>query len=366
MVGTVGIAVGANGAHAAVARRLEIAGTVIDDQSDCYVIAEIGHNHQGKFDTAREMFRVAKECGADAVKLQKRHNRTLYTAQAYDRPYNGENSFGATYGEHREFLEFGAYEYGELKRYADDLGIHFFATAFDLRSADFLADLDMPAYKIASGDIRSLPLLEHVARFQRPMIISTGAARMADVERAYEVVTAINRRVCILQCTATYPVEFQEMDLSVISTYRERFPDTVIGLSSHDNGIAMAAAAYVLGSRVVEKHFTLNRASRGTDHAFSLEPVGLRKLVRDLRRVRVALGDGTKKVYPSEYGARSKMGKALVAARDLPAGHVLTNQDLVMKSPGEGISPADLDSVLGRALARPLQTDEALVAEALR
>ena len=355
-----------NGSRPATARRLEIAGTVIDDQSDCYVIAEIGHNHQGKLDTAREMFRAAKECGADAVKLQKRHNRTLYTAEYYDRPYNGENSFGSTYGEHREFLEFGAYEYRELKRYAEDLGIHFFATAFDIRSADFLAELDMPAYKIASGDIRSLPLLEHVARFQRPMIISTGAASMADVVRAHDVITAINPRLCILQCTATYPVEFEEMDLNVISTYREQFPETVIGLSSHDNGIAMAAVAYVLGSRVVEKHFTLNRASRGTDHAFSLEPVGLRKLVRDLRRVRVALGNGEKKIYPSEYGARAKMGKALVAARDLPAGHVLTMGDLEMKSPGDGISPAEIGSVVGRELTRPFRADEPLVVEALR
>ena len=140
----------------------------IGDNARCYVIAEIGHNHQGNLERARELFREAKLAGADAVKLQKRDNRTLYTRAAYDKPYDNENSFGATYGEHREFLEFGAAEYKELQAYAAELGVDFFSTAFDLRSADFLADLDVPAYKIASGDLKSTPLLRHVAAMGKP------------------------------------------------------------------------------------------------------------------------------------------------------------------------------------------------------
>ncbi|NEO49324.1 MAG: N-acetylneuraminate synthase, partial [Moorea sp. SIO4A3] len=271
-----------------MSRRLTINGFEINDDSDCFVIAEIGNNHQGSLEKCKEMFRIAKECGANAVKLQKRDNRALYTKAAFDRPYDHENSFGLTYGEHREFLEFGAYEYQELKKYAEEVGITFFSTAFDIPSADFLGELDMPAYKIASGDLKSLPLIKHVAQFQKPMIVSTGAATLEDVQRVYDAIMPINPQLCILQCTASYPADFEELDLKVIETYRELFGDIVIGLSSHDNGIAMAVAAYVLGARVIEKHFTLNRAMKGTDHAFSLEPTGLRKMVRDLRRTRQA------------------------------------------------------------------------------
>jgi N-acetylneuraminate synthase/sialic acid synthase len=331
----------------------------------CYVIAEIGHNHQGSLDKARELFREAKLAGAHAVKLQKRDNRGLYTRAAYNKPYDNENSFGATYGEHREYLEFGAREYKALQGYAAELGVDFFATAFDLASADFLAALDVPAYKIASGDLKSTPLLKHVASFGKPIIISTGGALLEDVERAYETIMPLNRQLAILQCTAGYPAAFEELDLRVIATYRDRFPGAVIGFSSHDNGIAMPVAAYMLGSRIVEKHFTLNRAMKGTDHAFSLEPVGLRKMVRDLERTYRAMGNGVKKIYDSERAPIVKMGKSLVVARDLPMGHRVTAQDIVMKSPGGGIPPYELDRVVGCVTLKALYEDDFLAYEAL-
>ena len=337
----------------------------IGDQTPCYVIAEIGHNHQGSVEKARELFREAKLAGAHCVKLQKRDNRGLYTHAAYARPYDNENSFGATYGEHREFLEFGLAEYKELQAYAAELDIDFFATAFDFASADFLHGLDVPAYKIASGDLKSTPLLKHVAAFGKPVIISTGGALIEDVQRAYDTVMPINPQLAILQCTAGYPAAFEELDLRVIATYRERFPNAVIGFSSHDNGIAMPVAAYMLGARIVEKHFTLNRAMKGTDHAFSLEPVGLRKMVRDLERTHKAIGNGVKKIYESEKAPIVKMGKSLVVARDLPAGHVLRREDIVMKSPGGGIPPYELDKVLGHATLKPLHADDFLTFDVL-
>jgi sialic acid synthase len=348
-----------------VAGTIQIGKHIINDDSHCYVIAEIGHNHQGSVQKARELFREAKLAGAHAVKLQKRNNRGLYTKAAYDKPYDNENSFGATYGEHREFLEFGAKEYRELQAYARELDIDFFATAFDLASADFLAALDVPAYKIASGDLKSEPLLKHVARFGKPMVLSTGGALIDDVRRAYDTIMPINPELCILQCTAGYPASFEELDLRVVWQYRELFPHAVIGFSGHDNGIAMAVAAYVLGARIVEKHFTLNRAMKGTDHAFSLEPVGLRKMVRDLERTAVALGDGTKKIYESEKAPILKMGKSLVVARDLPAGHIVQPGDVVMKSPAGGIPPYELDKVIGRVTLRPLHEDDFLTFEVL-
>ncbi|MBI3402942.1 MAG: N-acetylneuraminate synthase family protein [Acidobacteria bacterium] len=349
-----------------MSRDLTIGSTRIHDDGDCYVIAEIGHNHQGSVDRAKEMFRVAKDCGVDAVKLQKRSNRTLYTRAMYESPYDNENSFGATYGQHREALEFGWDHYVELKRYAAEIGITFFATAFDLESADFLAKLDVPAYKIASGDLNNVPLLTHVARIGRPVIISTGGGSIVDVQRAHDAVRALNPRLCLLQCTASYPAEPEDMNLRVITTYRDRFPDAVIGLSDHQNGIALADAAYILGARVIEKHFTLNRASKGTDHAYSLEPVGMRKLVRDLRRVRAALGTGVKTPLAVEKKPLFKMGKKLVAARGLKAGHVLAAPDVAIKSPSGGLPPYELPSVLGRALRRDLAEDDAIAFEDLQ
>lgn len=337
--------------------RMTIDGTVIDDASDCYVIAEIGHNHQGKLETARRMFEKAKEAGASAVKLQKRDNRGLYSKAAYERPYDNENSFGATYGEHREALEFGREQYVELLAYAKQLGLTMFATAFDFASADFLAALDMPAYKIASGDLRNTPLLRHVAKIGKPVIISTGGALMEDVQRAYDTLRPLNDQIGILQCTASYPAAFEELDLGVISTFRKQFSDAVVGLSAHDNGIAMSLAAYMLGGRIIEKHFTLNRAMKGTDHAFSLEPIGLEKLVRDLRRARVAIGDGKKKIYESEKAPIIKMGKSVVAARDIPAGTVLTAKDVALKSPGGGLHPYQMELVIGKKTSKPIAAD---------
>lgn len=339
-------------------RKLIIDGKKIQDSGHAYVIAEIGHNHQGDLETAKQMFQVAKECGADAVKLQKRNNRSLYTRAAYQKPYDNRNSYGATYGEHREALEFEEPQYGELFDYAQSIGITLFATAFDFDSADFLAKFDPPAIKIASGDLKNTPLLAHIAGFQKPMILSTGGATMADVHRAYDAVMPINEQLAILQCTASYPAAFDELNLQVITTFRDRFPNNPIGLSSHDNGIAMAVAAYMLGARIIEKHFTLNHTLKGTDHAFSLEPIGLRKMVRDLRRCHDAMGDGIKRVYDTEVTPISKMGKKLVTARSLPAGHLMTPQDIAIKSPGDGLPPYELEKIVGRTTLCELKADE--------
>jgi sialic acid synthase len=346
-------------------RELTIDNFTLSDDSDCYIIAEIGHNHQGSLDKARQLFKAAAECGVNAVKLQKRDNRSLFTKAAYHKPYENENSFGPTYGLHREALEFGRDEYVELQKYAGELGVTMFSTAFDISSADFLAEMDMPAYKIASGDLKNTPLLKHVAKFGRPMIISTGGANMEDVQRAYETIMPINQQLAILQCTSSYPAEPHDMNLRVIETFRRQYPETVIGLSDHENGIAMATAAYVLGARIVEQHFTINHTWKGTDQVFSLEPIGMRKLVRDLRRLRQALGDGVKRVYPNEVGPISKMSKKLVAGRSLPAGHVLTGADVAIKSPGDGLPPYELDTILGKTLKRPLAEDDDIMFEDL-
>jgi sialic acid synthase len=336
-----------------LSREFHVDGALVNDDGDCYVIAEIGHNHQGSLEKARDLFREARDAGADAVKLQKRDNRNLYTRAMYDKPYDFENSFGATYGEHREALEFGREEYLELQRYARELGITMFATAFDQASADFLAELDMPA------------LIKHVAKLGKPVLVSTGGGSLADVQRVYDTVLPINPQLCLLQCTASYPAEPESMNLRVITTFRSQFPEAAIGLSDHQNGISMSVAAYVLGARVIEKHFTLNHALKGTDHAFSLEPIGMRKMIRDLRRTREAMGDGVKRPLPDEKSALYKMGKSLVAANTLAAGHILGPADIAVKSPSAGLPPYEFDNVIGRRLARALAPDDAITFEDL-
>jgi sialic acid synthase len=340
-------------------RHLSVDGFDIHDGSDCYVIAEIGHNHQGDVEKAKQLIHAAKECGCDAVKLQKRSNRTLYTREFYDQPYDNEFSFGATYGEHREALELGPGAYRELQAYAREQRITFFATAWDFESADFLAELDVAAFKIASGDLKNTPLQRHLASFGKPIFLSTGGGDLTDVERAVETILPINEHLCVLQCTAAYPAAAEDLNLNVIATLRERFPSLVIGLSDHQNGIAMALVAYMLGARVIEKHFTLDHALKGTDHAFSLMPDGMRRLVRDLRRVPAALGDGVKQPLPVERKPLEKMGKKLVAARGLEEGHVLAKEDVALKSPADGgLPPYELDRIVGQRLRRALRADE--------
>ena len=333
----------------------------VHDDGACYVIAEIGHNHQGSIEKALEMVRVAAECGVDAVKFQKRENRLLFTREFYDSPYDNENSFGATYGQHREALELGRDEWVELRRHARELGLSFVAAAFDFPSADFLAELDISAFKFASGDLVNVPLLRHVAGFGKPILLSTGGGTMEDIDRAVQAILPLNSQLGVLHCTASYPAEAEDLNLRVITTLRERYPELVIGLSDHHNGIAMALVAYMLGGRVIEKHFTLNHALKGTDHPFSLMPEGMRKLVRDLRRAPIALGDGVKRRLPSEERPLTKMGKKLVAVRDLEAGRVLAEGDLAIKSPADGgLPPYELDRLVGRTLRRALGVDEAI------
>jgi sialic acid synthase len=329
----------------------------VSHDSKCFIIAEIGHNHQGNLDTCIEMFKSAKLNGADAVKLQKRENKSLYSSETYNAIYNSENSYGRTYGEHREFLEFQKSDYEVLIQVANDLGIVFFATAFDIPSADFLMELDMPAFKIASGDLRSVQLLEYCSKFQKPMIISTGASEMKDVSRAVDLINGINTNLAILQCTAEYPANYSHLDLRIIQEYSTMFPNNVIGYSGHENGIAMPLAAFALGARIIEKHFTLDRTMKGTDHAFSLEPTGLRKLRRDLDRLHLALGDGVKKIYEEELAPLHKMSKKIVAKTFIEKNQVIKSSDIDFKIANTGLWPYQTEEVIGKRARNIIDVD---------
>lgn len=331
-------------------RQLVIDGKTIGENTHPFVIAEIGHNHQGNIETALKLIRAAADAGASAAKFQKRDNRTLYTPELYNQVYNSENSFGETYGNHREALELNKLNYKMCIDEARRVGITFFATAFDFNSADFLNDLGVPAFKIASGDLQNLPLLKYVAKFNKPLIISTGGSNYQLINNAVETIRAVHNNFAILQCTASYPAKYEHLNLKVISRLRDMYPENIIGYSGHDNGIAMAIIAYTLGARIIEKHFTLNRTFKGTDHAFSLEPQGMQKMVRDLNRAVLAIGDGEKVIYEEEIAPITKMGKMIVASKNLTAGHKLNPEDIEFRSPFTGLPPSDAYKILGKVL----------------
>lgn len=300
-------------------RQLQIGNRSISDADPCFVIAEIGGNHGGSVSTACDMVRIAAACGADAVKFQCRSNETLYSDTLLNAAYENENSFGKTYGEHRKALELSDATLATCVFEAERSNVLCFSTAFDETSVDRIVSLGMPAIKIASGGLTDHRLLKYAALTGLPIVLSTGGGTFKDVDAAVNCIGALTHKLAILHCTAAYPVrDFAELNMQCIAVMRERYPEFVIGWSGHDSGIAMSVMAYALGARIIEKHFTLNRANKGTDHSFSLEPSGMTKLCRDLKRAHVAYGNGVKSYLPSEVGPISKMRR-----REQPDGTML-------------------------------------------
>ncbi len=325
-------------------------------EDSIYVTAEIGHNHGGSVERCKELFKAAKGCGVNAVKLQKRDNKSLFTKEMYESSYINDNSYGKTYGEHREALEFDFEQYKELQVYCKELGVTFYATAFDFPSVDFLERLGVPCYKIASGDLLNTPLQRYIAQTGKPVILSTGGGTYADVQRAHDAIVEINPNLIILQTTAAYPAEPWDIHLLVIEEYKKMFPDCVIGLSDHFIGKVFGPPAYVLGARVFEKHFTIHRWERGTDHRFSLEPIDMAKYVRDIHNVREAMNN-EKLLLECELKPLYKMGKKIVASRKLTVGEILTASDVKIVSPNDGIPPYYLDDILGHVVQYNIEED---------
>jgi N-acetylneuraminate synthase/sialic acid synthase len=337
---------------------IEFGKSRISSDGPPYFIAEIGHNHQGDLEVAKKMIKIAAIYEADAVKFQKRNNKNLFTKAYYNRLYDNENSFGNTYGEHREFLEFGEDDYKELMKCARENNIEFICTAFDKDSIDFLENLGINSFKFASGDLTNLPLLEYVAKLKKPLFISTGASTLEEIKLAYETVSEYTDKICLLHCTAQYPTEYFNLNLKFIEILKKEFPDAIIGYSGHDNGILAPTLAYMLGAVVFEKHFTLNHSWKGTDHKYSLEPEGLRKQIRDLKRVDISLGNGIKSIMDFENLAREKMGKSIYTSRNLEMGTLITENDIVFKTPAGGLPPYYLNKILGKKLKVSLKEEE--------
>ena len=276
-----------------------------------YIIAEIGCNHQGDVDIAKRMIEVAAYCGVDAVKLQKRDIKKCLTPEQYNKPYDNPHSFGKTYGEHREYLELTLDEHAELKDHAESLGMMYLLSAWDDTSARDTLELGCELVKVPSACVTDKDLL---AVFNDPRVAVIASVGMSTLEEVDALVDSLQqaKELYLLQCTSTYPCEFKDVNLTVIPKLKERYQGKVkgIGFSGHHLGIALDIAAVAMGSAVIERHFTLDRTSKGTDHAASLEPEGMRRLVRDIRAFELARGSSDKKRLDCEITAWQKLRKS--------------------------------------------------------
>ena len=342
---------------------LQLGNKNVGDGHPAFIIAEIGINHQGDVSIAKNLIQKAKECGADAVKLQKRSISRILTKSGLEMAYDNRNSFGKTYGEHKIALELSEADYHELNTYCKKMDIIFCASGWDEESIDFLDEMGIPFFKMASADLTNFPLLVHTAKKNKPMILSTGMADMKMVQAAYSQVNQINNQIAILQCTSTYPSAFSEVHLNVLQTFMKEFPDTVIGYSGHEQGIAVSPVAVALGAKIIERHFTLDRTMKGGDHAASLEPQGFAKMVRDIRHIEEAMGSTEKKIQESEAPVFRKLAKSIVSAVDINSGDSITADMLTTKGPGTGISPMRLNDLIGKISKIDIPADQVIMEE---
>uniref|UniRef100_A0A8C4NAW7 N-acetylneuraminate-9-phosphate synthase n=1 Tax=Eptatretus burgeri TaxID=7764 RepID=A0A8C4NAW7_EPTBU len=341
-------------------------GRMIGGDHPCFIIAEIGQNHQGDLAIAKKMIKMAKDCGADCAKFQKSEIPLRFNRAALVRPYTSPNSWGPTYGEHKKHLEFSHDQYRELQRYAAEVGIFFTASAWDEASVDFLHGLGVPFIKVASADANNLKQLEFTAKKGRPMVISSGMQNMDTMHKVYNLVKHLNSRFCFLQCTSTYPLDPTDVNLRVINAYRHEFPDIPVGYSGHETGIAISIAAITLGAKVLERHVTLDKTWKGSDHAASLEPNELAELVRSVRCVELALGSPEKRRLPCEQTCAAKLAKSVVARQAIKVGAKLTLEMLTVKvADPKGIPPEEIFNLPGRRVLRDIGEDDTMTADAL-
>lgn len=302
-----------------------------------YIIAEIGQNHQGDLDVAKRYIETFARAGADAVKFQMRDNKTLFSPDQLARPYESENAFAPTYGEHREFLEFTPSEMRELKQVSEDNGVDFMCTAFDEVSLQHLQDMGTEVLKVSSFDLGNIPLIEKIIETGLPFIISVGGGTTELVSGLVNYLIERDAAFSLLHCVSHYPCPAETLALGRIPELKAEFPGVQIGLSDHFNGILSGAVGYMLGAEVFEKHVTFDRSLKGTDHAFALTEHGFRNFIRDINRTKLMTGADLHEETGDEPVFK-KLGKVLVARNDIAAGSAVDFADLTSQIRGPGLA----------------------------
>ena len=297
------------------------------NKEDSYIIAEVGQNHQGSIEEAIRYISTFAALGANAVKFQMRSNKSLFDQSIYSMKYESDNSFGDTYGEHRDFLELSFDEFYKLSKCCEQNKVDFIITPFDLQSLDKCLKLKVDALKIASFDLGNLPLIDVFAKSRKPIILSTGGGQINQISDSVKTVLKYHYDLAILHCVSYYPCPLEKVNLGKIKLIKELYPNLTIGLSDHFNGILTGPLAYINGARVFEKHVTFNRSQKGTDHPFSLEPDGFRKFVRDITRTPILMKSNNLDDL-GEEPVFKKLGKSLIANKFIKAGDEIKIDDL--------------------------------------
>ena len=339
-----------------------------------YIIGEIGQNHNGEVAIAKKLIDVITEPVIDhlfgqklmpmnAVKMTRRDLDEELSVSEMHRPYDNPNSFGKTYGEHRAFLELNDEEHFEVYRYAKSKGLGFVETLCARGCLSMLRLFIPDRLKVASRDLTNLPLLEAMAETKIPMILSTGMTGKKELDEALEVITKYHSSISILHCLSQYPSEYQNINLLSIQFLKDHYPDYTIGYSDHSIGILMPAVAVGMGAEIIEKHITLDRNMKGTDHRGSLEPEGIWRMVRDIRNTEYAIGENAIFVSDKVQATRIKLERSVATLRIIGANELITENDLHMLSPGDGYKWAERYKIIGKRAVADIPANEIIYPE---
>jgi 3-deoxy-D-glycero-D-galacto-nononate 9-phosphate synthase len=341
-----------------------------------YIIGEIGQNHNGEVEVAKKLIDVVTEPVIDhlfgqklmpmnAVKMTRRDLNEELSASEMLRPYYNPNSFGKTYGEHRAFLELNDEQHFEIYRYAKSKGLEFVETLCAKGCLSMLRLFTPDRLKVASRDLTNLPLLEAMSETKIPMILSTGMTGKKELDDALEIITRYHSNIAILHCLSQYPSEYQNINLRSIQFLKENYPQYTIGYSDHSIGILMPAVAVGMGAEIIEKHITLDRNMKGTDHRGSLEPEGIWRMVRDIRNTEYAIGEYA--IFPNDIVAetRTKLERSVATLRSIAVGETISENDLHMLSPGNGYKWADRSQIVGKRALVAIPANEIIYPEML-
>ncbi|KAF8784626.1 Sialic acid synthase like protein [Argiope bruennichi] len=337
-------------------------GVFVGDNRPVFIIGDIGQNHQGNYLKARRLIRIAADCGVHCVAFQKCDLQSRYTQEALNRPYEKEHALGATYGEHMRALELSNENFVKLKQYAEELGLIFTATGMDQPSIDFLQHIGVPFFKIDSADSTNLPLLRHVRRYNKPLVISTGITREEDLAKAYYEILWSAKNIAIMQSTSCYPTPSRYANLKVIKGYKNLFPRAVIGYSGHEEGLVESVAAVAIGAKIIERRITTGHSRKQSNHVSSLNPHELEHFVESIKRVEQAMGKFQKEIEVCELDCYTKLGKTIVAKRFLAKGIYISAEDLDVKSSVEKeFHPLRFCELIGRRLKKAVKRDVPLM-----
>lgn len=338
--------------------RDKVIGKNIQDNYNCFIIAEAGVNHNGSIVLAKKLVDKAVEAGVDAVKFQTFKSEKLVTGYASMAKYQKDN-IGIEDSQFNMLkkLELSYEEFTELKRYCDEKNIIFMSTPFDFESAKFLNSIGVEVFKISSGDLTNIPLLEYIAEFNKPIILSSGMAILGEVEDAIMAIRSKKLEdIAVLHCTSNYPAKISSVNLKAMNTIKSAF-NVIVGYSDHTKGISIPIAAVALGAEIIEKHFTLDKEMEGPDHKASLDPKELKEMVKEIRNVELSLGNGIKTFTENEIDTMKVARKSIVAKNFIKKGELITKDDLDYKRPGDGLSPKYYKYIIGKKASKDISID---------